>query len=576
MKLKIWHKMIIGISIPSLIAALGAMLTYGYINDVKEKQFLVQVADDMKENVLEIRRNEKNFLHFKNIDHIESLENAITSFSDLTGKISLKTADQIGIEAITSLKESTQKYSELVNKLGVNFQKEAKITNMVRKEGRKLENIIATRKLAKEISTSFVLRLRLMEKNFMLFRDNESRLELSKTISQITNVTPFCYECSPYIDSVRSLIEAYKQSNSLAKSLHNTGDGMEDVTNVITGREREKISAFITTTQNTLLAGLVLLCIMGPLFVYKTASYISAPIKRLDEIAKKITEGDITLRAPLKEHDETYSLAVSFNTMLDKLQQTQQSLNESLELLNEKQAQLVESEKRASMGFLVAGIAHELNNPLNNISLRAEIINEEMKGYPNEQLQEYTQDIITQSSRAHKIINNLLDFARARKSSNMEKQDIVKIIEDSLNLVSNQFAVHHINIDKQLPDKPYFINGNRSKIEQVLVSIINNAYQAMPDTGTLTVLAEPDDESKSIRIKISDTGKGIQEADLKNIFQPFFTTKLPGEGTGLGLAVSSTLIKEHNGEINVESKVGEGTTFTITLPTVEETTNDIV
>ncbi len=568
--------MIIGISIPSLIAALGALLTYGYINDVKEKQFLVQVADDMKENVLEIRRNEKNFLHFKNIDHIKSLENSITSFSDLTGKISVKTADQIGIEGITSLKESTQQYSELVNKLGVTFKKEAKITGMVRREGRKLENIIATRKLAKEISTSFILRLRLMEKNYMLFRDDKSRLALSKTISQITNVTPFCYDCSPYINSVHSLIGAYKKSNLLAKSLHNTGDGMENVTNIITGREREKISAFITTTQRTLLAGLVLLCIMGPLFVYKTASYISAPIKRLDEIARKITEGDITLRAPLKEHDETYSLAVSFNTMLDKLQQTQQSLNESLELINEKQAQLVESEKRASMGFLVAGIAHELNNPLNNISLRAEIINEEMKGYPNEQLQEYTQDIITQSSRAHKIINNLLDFARARKSSDMEKQDIVKIIEDSLNLVSNQFAVNHINIAKQLPDKPYFINGNRSKLEQVLVSIINNAYQAMSDAGTLTVLAESDDETKSIRIKISDTGQGIQEADLKNIFQPFFTTKAPGEGTGLGLAVSSTLIKEHNGEIDVESKVGEGTIFTITLPACEESINDMV
>ena len=88
----------------------------------------------------------------------------------------------------------------------------------------------------------------------------------------------------------------------------------------------------------------------------------------------------------------------------------------------------------------------------------------------------------------------------------------------------------------------------------------------MPDTGTLTVLAESDDESKSIGIKISDTGKGIEDADIKNIFQPFFTTKGPSEGTGLGLAVSSTLIKEHNGEINVESKVGEGTTFVVTLP----------
>ena len=370
-------------------------------------------------------------------------------------------------------------------------------------------------------------------------------------------------------------MSAYRDSDMLSSDLQQTGDGMEEITNIISMREREKISAYITSTQKILLAGVFLLCILGPFFVYKTASYISAPIKRLAEITRRISEGDITLRAPLKEQDETYSLAVSFNTMLDNLQQTQQSLNESLELLNEKQAQLVESEKRASMGFLVSGIAHELNNPLNNISLRAEIVNEEIQGFSNERLKEYTQDIITQSNRAHKIINNLLDFARARKSSNMEKQDIVSIIEDSLDLVTNQFRVRNIKINKHLHDKPYFVNGNRSKLEQVLVSIINNAFQSMSDTGTLTVSTETDDESKSIHIKIADTGKGIPKSDIKNIFQPFFTTKPSSEGgTGLGLAISSTLIKEHNGEINVESKEGEGTSFSIMLPAYEETNTD--
>jgi len=574
MKLKIWHKMIVGISIPSLIAVLIALLTYGYINDVKEKQSLVQIADDMKENVLEIRRNEKNFLYFKNIDHIGSLESAITSFSDLTREISLKTADQIGIEEIIPLKASIEKYSGLANELGLNFQNETKITDRVREEGRKLENIVLSKKLAKEISTSFVLRLRLLEKNYMFFRDDKSQLELNKTITQISNVTPFCYDCLPYINLIHSLTAAYKQSDSLTKTLQQTGDGMEEVTKLITGREREKIRAYITSTQKMLLAGLVLLCILGPLFVYKTASYISAPIKRLAEITRRISDGNISLRAPLKEQDETYSLAVSFNTMLDNLQQAQLSLKESLDLLNEKQAQLVESEKHASMGFLVAGIAHELNNPLNNISLRAEIVNEEIQDSPNEKLKEFTQDIITQSARAHKIINNLLDFAKARKSSKMEKQDIIGIIEDSINLVTNQFTVNKIKINKEVPDTPFHVNGNRSKLEQVLVSIISNAFQAMTDSGTLTVTAEPDNINKRINIMISDTGKGMPEGDLKHIFQPFFTTKAPGEGTGLGLAVSNTLLMEHNGEINVESILGEGTTFTISLPCYEELEQD--
>jgi signal transduction histidine kinase len=566
--------MIIGISIPSLFAVLGAILTYGYINDVKHRQFFVQVADDMKENVLEIRRNEKNFLNFKDIDNIETLNKAISSFSGLTGNISIQTADQIGIEKIHTLKDSTQKYSELVDELGASFQKEKKIIERVRKEGRKLENIVAKNKLAKEISTSFILRLRLMEKNYMLFRSEKSQLDLSKTLSQITNVTPFCYECAPYIDSARDLMSAYRQSDLIAKNLQQTGDNMEEFTAIISGREREKIRTFITSTQKTLLAGLVLLCILGPLFVYKTASYISAPIKRLAEITRKISEGDISLRAPLKEQDETYSLAISFNTMLDNLQQTQQSLKESLELLNEKQAQLVESEKRASMGFLVAGIAHELNNPLNNISLRAEIVNEEIKDFPNEILKEYTHDIITQSNRAHKIINNLLDFARARRSSDMKQQDIVRIIEDSLTLVSNQFRVSNIKVNKTVPGTPVYVNGNHSKLEQVLVSIISNAFQAMVDSGTLTVIAEPDNENNTVHIKISDTGRGIPKEDLKNIFEPFYTTKPPSEGTGLGLSVSSTLVKEHNGEISVESKELEGTTFTITLPLYTEPPQD--
>jgi signal transduction histidine kinase len=306
------------------------------------------------------------------------------------------------------------------------------------------------------------------------------------------------------------------------------------------------------------------------MFVYKTASYISAPIKRLAEITRKISGGDITLRAPLKEQDETYSLAVSFNTMLDNLQQTQQSLKESLELLNEKQAQLVESEKRASMGFLVAGVAHEINNPLNNISLRAEIVKEEIKELSNERLSNYVQDIVIQTQRAHDIVDNLLDFARARKSADMEKQDIVRVVKDSLNLVANQLRISNIKLIREIPDRIFYVNGNRSKLEQILISIITNAIQAMKDAGMLTVSVEPDNENKRILIQISDTGKGIPETDLKNIFEPFFTTKPPGEGTGLGLAVSHTLVAEHNGEFDVESRVGEGTAFTIKLPLWED------
>lgn len=558
--------MIIGITIPSLIAVSGGILTYGYMNDIKSRQGSMRTADGLKESVLEIRRHERNFLHYRDTEHQKRLLSAINTLKQSVNRISPNTAEKIARRGFPLLSRTMEHYADLTSKLHDNFLKETEVIEKVRREGDRLETLVASRKQAKELSTDFVLRLRLLEKNYMFYRDKESFSDLDRSLSQIKNLTPFCYSCTPYIESVHELFAVYKTGSSLTERLQAAGDRLEKITEEIAESERQRISSFIDHTQNLLLVALILLFSLGPLLVYKTSSYIVRPINRLAEITRKISDGDIALRAPLKEHDETYSLAVSFNSMLDNLQKTQQSLKESLALLNEKQAQLVESEKRASMGFLVAGVAHELNNPLNNISLRAEIVNKEIQKFSDERLNSYVQDIVIQSDRAHNIINNLLDFARARKSAEMERQDIVRIVNDSLNLVASQLRVTNIKLNKDIPDGSFFVNGNRSKLEQILISIITNAIQAMKDAGTLTVSVGPDDKNKNVLVKISDTGKGIPESDIRNIFEPFFTTKPPGEGTGLGLAVSKTLVTEHKGEILVDSRVGAGTTFTIKLP----------
>lgn len=571
MRLKIWHKMIVGISIPSLIAVLGGLLTYGYINDVKNRQGFVQIADDLKERVLEVRRNEKNFIQYKNDAHLSSLQNAMSSLSGSINRIPTNTVEEIGQEEIKLLTHSIQRHLSLINRMNTSYQDEAKISEKVRREGKKLETLVSEKKHAGELTPSFILRLKLLEKNYMFLRDRDSYLQLNRGISQIKNITPFCNECAPYMKAIRDLFDVYEKSDLVLNDLQRNGTRLEDVSGRIAVRERQKINSFIVLTQRLLLAALVLLFILGPFFVYKTASYIAAPIKRLAEITRKISDGDITLRAPLKEHDETYSLAVSFNTMLDNLLQTQKSLEKSMILLREKQAQLVESEKRASLGILVAGVAHELNNPLNNISLSAETMREDLKELSMEELRSNIQDILMQSARAHSIIENLLDFASARRATIMEKLDIIRVIKDSLNLVARQLKMNNIELVQKIPDEEaYFIKGNRSKLEQILISIIINAIQAMKDSGTLHVGIEPEGNSKKVLVKISDTGHGIPESDLKNIFEPFFTTKSPGEGTGLGLSVSRTLVTEHNGELDVESKVGTGTTFTITLPLYED------
>ncbi len=566
MQLKIWHKMIIGISIPSFIALMGGILTYGYINDVKTRHGFVQIADDLREHVLEVRRNEKNFLYFKNDEQLKKFKYAISILNNSINIISPKAIEEIGKEDFSVLGKSSQTYSSPIDNLYENYQQEIHAIEKVRAEGRNLESFVMKGNHAKDLTTSFILHLRILEKNYMLFRDRKSYLKLDSGLSQLRNITPLCYECNPYIEAIRNLFTTYEKSDSLANELQVNGDNLEEITTKIVRRERQKVSSFFTFTQGLLLSTLILLCTLGPLFVYKTSAYIVAPIKKLAEIAKKISDGDITLRAPLKEQDETYSLAQSFNIMLDNLQQTQESLKKTVQLLHEKQK---EAEKRVSMGFLVSGVAHELNNPLNNISLTAETIREDLKELSHEELEEYIQDVLTQSERAKHIIDDLLDFAGARKSAAMEKLDIINALEESVNLIANQLRVNNINLNMDIPNMVYFVKGNRSKLEEVFINIVVNAMHSIKDKGTVTIRAKPDTENKNILIKISDTGAGIPEENIRNIFEPFFTTKDIGEGTGLGLSVSHGIINDHNGKIDVESEVGVGTTFTIELPLYE-------
>ena len=570
MQLKIWHKMIIGIAIPSFIAFFGGLLSYKYLNDVKKRQVFVQIADNLKDEALEVRRNEKNFLIHKDEEYYKYCSDAIYKFSNSVNSISSEIVKEIGEEHFSLLNTSVQKYSVIIHNLLKNYQDEAQVIEHVREEGRSLETFVTSKKHEIELSTDFILNLRRLEKNYMLFRDRSSLFKLNDALSQLKNASSVCAECVKYSESMHNLISLHEQSSVMVDDLQKIGNDLELVTNRIATGERQTINSFITLTQRHLLIALLLLLTLGPLFVYKNATFIVAPINRLSEITRKISEGDMTLRAPIREHDETYSLAQSFNTMLDHLQLTHESLEKSLELLQEKQIQLVESQKLASLGLLVSGVAHELNNPLNNISLTAEAMKEDLYEVSRKELEEYIQDIFIQSERAQKIVEDLLDFARARRSAVMEKQDIVRIVKESFNLVANQLRINKIHLVPDLPEKPYYVKGNRSKLEQILISIYTNAIQAMKADGTLTVSLQPDDENKNILIKISDTGQGIPDADLKHIFEPFFTTKAPGEGTGLGLSVCRSLVMEHKGEIEAESKEGDGTTFTIKLQRYEE------
>jgi two-component system NtrC family sensor kinase len=235
--------------------------------------------------------------------------------------------------------------------------------------------------------------------------------------------------------------------------------------------------------------------------------------------------------------------------------------------LQETHLQLVSSEKMASLGKLAAGIAHEINNPLGGILIYASLMAEDLP--EDDTKRGDLARIVQEASRCKDIVKSLLEFARQTEPK-MEPTDINRAITDGLFFLENQALFHNIKIIKNLDPFLPFVRGNASQLKQVLINIIVNAAEAMHGTGTLTITSYPSPDRKGIILEFTDTGEGISEENLTRIFDPFFTTKEVGKGTGLGLATSYGIVEDHGGRIGVKSKVGEGTTFTIELPTYLE------
>lgn len=278
---------------------------------------------------------------------------------------------------------------------------------------------------------------------------------------------------------------------------------------------------------------------------------VTHPLKELRELAeanRRVAAGDLTVRVPVRAGGDVGQLATSFNAMLDALQSTHD--------------QLVHSEKLASLGQLAAGVAHELNNPLATILLYSDILLRECPA--DDPKRADLQMIVNETRRCKEIVSSLLDFARQNQVE-AQPVDINALIEALIQVErKRQRAANveiHLDLDPALP----IIQADPTQIQEVMVNLISNGLEAMPDGGDLMVRTRRG-PANMITIEVEDTGVGIPEELLGKLFTPFFTTKAVGKGTGLGLAITYGIIKMHRGQINVRSQVGQGTTFTIHLP----------
>jgi two-component system, NtrC family, sensor kinase len=224
--------------------------------------------------------------------------------------------------------------------------------------------------------------------------------------------------------------------------------------------------------------------------------------------------------------------------------------------------QLQHSDKMASIGLLAAGVAHEVNTPLAGISSYTQILREQV---PSSDARAGLLDKIEkQTFRAAKIVNSLLNFARSG-SGELQPLDMNKLVLDVLSLLEHQLEKARVMVRKELADDLPPVRGNESRLQQVFFNLVINARDAMPSGGWLTLRTRLDDDDTLV-VEVGDTGQGIRREDIRRIYDPFFTTKGTGRGTGLGLSVSYGIVQEHGGAIFVESAPGKGTTFQVALP----------
>jgi two-component system, NtrC family, sensor kinase len=303
--------------------------------------------------------------------------------------------------------------------------------------------------------------------------------------------------------------------------------------------------------------------LIGAVLVWLIVRRATQPLRDLRNSAEAVSRGDFSQRIEISTTDEFGELSKSFNHMTENLQRSISELEQTVEKLKTTQAQLVQSEKLSAIGEFVAGIAHELNNPLTSVIGFTELLK---SSDVSDQTRASLRHISSSAERCQKIVKSLLSFAR-QHAPERKPVNVNAIVDAVIEILAYELRTSNIKVTTDLdPNLPGAI-GDMHQLQQVFLNMVNNARQAIEShraSGNIHITSHA--EGDVIRVRFLDDGPGISPENLKKLFTPFFTTKPVGKGTGLGLSVSYGMIKEHGGNISVDSIHGKSTTFTIELP----------
>ncbi|MBF0339913.1 MAG: HAMP domain-containing histidine kinase [Magnetococcales bacterium] len=423
-----------------------------------------------------------------------------------------------------------------------------------------------------------VLELRRFEKNFFLYHQQEDREQLLGYVARIqenlAQATPLDPRAMPAIEQARHWIRAYgeqarapraekptEQENrlrALGKSLVTTAEQLAEAERVAVQRAMER-------HRQLLLGAMVVVIGVIVLLGRSLSMRIVLPLRRIEESMAGVADGQFSqLHIPSRDR-EIVSLTSAFNLVLEELRR--------------RQRHLLRSEKLASLGTLLSGVAHELNNPLSNISTSCQILAEELDQPDPTYHKELVGQIDEQTRRARDIVRSLLDLARDR-SFQRAPVLLAETVAEAIRFSKGHIPAR-IRVINQLPGE-ILVSGDRRRLQQAFINLLKNAIDAIPESGEVVIRVAPAESTQSpglfagcrcpvpwCDLEVADTGTGMEEGLVGRIFDPFFTTKPVGQGFGLGLAVVHEVVEEHEGCIAVESQVGMGSRFVVRLPVLQ-------
>jgi signal transduction histidine kinase len=429
-------------------------------------------------------------------------------------------------------------------KAGINLMELSLAGSLYRVDTFRLETITREAKALPNVDYAYVF-------------DDQGRIVGDFHPDQSRLFTPFSDERGKIVTSSnRILIHLDEQSKILdiSKPVYL---GHEKLGGIRLGFDLRPISDEIKTVTLKAVAFASAIFVVGLGILFVVTTRMTSPIEKLIVAAKRIEEGDLHYRVSINRDDEIGSLGAAFNQMSEKLMHREAELELSQSIIRR-------ADRLSSLGMLTAGLAHEIRNPLVAIRTFTQLLPER---YQDEEFREVFKTIaLKEVDRICGLVNDLLNFARP-SAPNVSAQDVNEIVESIARILETEAKDKDVKIGLHLTAGLPKIFIDKEQIKQVCMNLILNAIQSIEGAGAVEIstgLFGDNGSKRFAQIEVRDTGVGIPQKDIENIFNPFFTTKK--EGSGLGLSISHQIIKEHGGYMVVESQVGNGTCFFVRLP----------